>query len=302
MALRGLVVVAAVLALAISTDVPPTIALQKGDANCDGGVTTDDGLDVLEYKARVGPGSPCLQMADANCDGVLDQIDVLAIFVYLADPVASPGPCAGVGATPQNGQVYAEPVYIDSLGDGLTPREVGPSDIGDMIVGDNGGGDQAPNANTTRRVTIIFPVGAIEGDIDSATLTLAVTETRRDQYPDPGSIDGNAPYDNPQIGDLQVVHVPDPGEATDDDYDSPSAGNDPGVLVVNGAEGPAFKLTIDVTAALQQAIDGDEEVLAFRLQMSVLTDDDGLNDTWGFWSGNNRILDRRPTLAYTLAA
>jgi hypothetical protein len=264
-------------------------------------VTTDDGLDILAYKAHVGVGSECFQMGNTDCDNDVDQLDALAIFLYIADPVAVPGECEGVGTTPGSGQVYARATYIDFSADGLEVIAAFESENGDMIIGDTGG-QGLPNAapNRTRRVIITFPVDAIEGDIESATLAFAVTETRKDQYPDPGSIDGNAPYDNPQIGDVQVVHVGDPGAASEDDYNAPSIGNDPGVLVANGAEGPTFKLSIDATAALQQAIDEDRDVMALRLQMSLLTDNDGLSDTWGFWAGNNRILDRRPTLTYEL--
>jgi hypothetical protein len=276
-------------------------ALLKGDANCDGQVTGDDGLEVLKYKAALTVGAGCLQLANADCDFSIDELDALAIFRWLADPVASPSECPLIGTTPESGEVYANAEYLDLSGEGVNAVGVSGNDSGDMVIGDTGGLG-LPNAapNRTRRIIVSFPVGALEGDIESATLALAVTETRRDQYPDPGFIDGEAPYDNPQLGDALVLNVADPGDPTSDDYNAPSLGSDPGVLIPNGVDGPAFKLTIDVTAAVQQAIDEGRDVLAFRLQMSMPTDNDGLNDTWGFWSGNNRNLDRRPTITYQL--
>lgn len=60
-----------------------SVAPAQGDANCDGEVDEDDGIEVLEHVADIDDVS-CPVQADVTCDGI-DAIDALRIFQYLTN-------------------------------------------------------------------------------------------------------------------------------------------------------------------------------------------------------------------------
>jgi len=133
----------------------PTLAVAKGDADCSGGVTAVDALQVLRDSASLPTTAGCLADADNDCDGDLDAIDALRILrhsaglavSYLpgcpamgpAGPTPTPAPTPSVGGEPScsvfppdnpwNTDVSGYPVhsnsdaYVNSIGrwDNLHP-------------------------------------------------------------------------------------------------------------------------------------------------------------------------------------
>lgn len=164
---------------------------------------------------------------------------------------------------------------------------------GDLAVGDTGG---TVEPNLGRRSLVRFDItGLNSGVLDPTYLNLSLIQTRKDQFPDPGIISSSAPFVNPGLGDLLVVHVADYDSPDASDFNSVSIGNDPGVLIGAGVEAGAF-LSIDVTAAVQQAINSSADFVAFRLETAVESDLDGLNDIFFFASANNTDASLRPTI------
>jgi hypothetical protein len=173
---------------------------------------------------------------------------------------------------------------------------LGGSDLGDFGAGDTGGG----SPNLGRRALLKFSlVGLVGQTVQSASLGLWILETRKDQSPNPGTITPTPPLVNPGLGDLLVVHVADYGAPNAAAYNSPSIGNNPGVLVASGVEAASNAQAIDVKAAMQQAIGGGFSFVTFRLQTAVETDNDGQNDLYFLASSDAQQADRRPTLTFT---
>lgn len=170
----------------------------------------------------------------------------------------------------------------------------GSQDLGDMGVGDTGGG----SPNLGRRSLLKFDVSGLRSPVAHATLHLTITQSRRDQNPAPGIIDAIAPFTNPGLGDTRVIQVADYGVPDPSDYDAPSIGNDPGTLIAADAE-PAAQVSIDVTGAVNQALAASASFVAFRVETSVVTDGDNLNDVWFFASANNVDASIRPSLEVT---
>ncbi len=174
--------------------------------------------------------------------------------------------------------------------DGFNP---GAENLGDWGVGDTGGGSVA-YANKGRRGLVKFSLAGM-GTIESVQLQLTILESRKDQYPDPGTIDSWPPFTNPGLGDTMVVHVADYGTPSQAAYSAASIGNDPGVLIAAGSE-PDVVVTIDVTAAVKQAQALGASFVAFRIQTAAETDNDGLNDVWFFASANSPNAAARPVI------
>ena len=64
--------------------------VSRGDANCDGEVTSIDALLVLQFHAALIDSLPCQDVADVNGDGEIDSRDamlILQVYSCLPDPV-----------------------------------------------------------------------------------------------------------------------------------------------------------------------------------------------------------------------
>ncbi len=70
----------------------------RGDANCDGTVSSIDAVLLLQYDAGLVSSLPCEQNADGNCDGVSNSLDATFILQYDAGLISSL-PCEN-SATP----------------------------------------------------------------------------------------------------------------------------------------------------------------------------------------------------------
>ena len=170
----------------------------------------------------------------------------------------------------------------------------GSQDLGDMGVGDTGGG----SPNLGRRSLVKFSVSGLHAPVAHAVLHLTIVQSRKDQNPAPGIIDAIAPFTNPGLGDTRVIHVADYGVPDPSDYDAPSIGNDPGTLIAADAE-PDAQVSIDVTGAVNQTLAASASFVAFRVETSVVTDGDNNNDVWFFASANNGNASIRPSLEIT---
>lgn len=162
----------------------------------------------------------------------------------------------------------------------------------DFGVGDTGGSE----ANIGRRALVRFDMRALSGmTVHGATLCVFVSQSRRDQYPAPGQIDDVAPFLNPGLGETRVFNVADYGTPEGSDYHLPSIGNDPGALI-GASQEPDAQVTLDVTAALQQALHENQPFVTFRIQTLQETDGDGLGDVWFFASADHPDREKRPRL------
>jgi hypothetical protein len=147
---------------------------------------------------------------------------------------------------------------------------------------------------------IKFDIQGWSGQVESATLKFNIEESIKDE-PLPITItDTTPPFTNPGLGDTLVIHIADYGDPDAADYQAPSIGNDPGVIVLSDVE-PGAELVIDVAAAVQQAIDAGSPFVAFRIQAATETDDDSLADAWRITSTKGSDPNLRPTLDYTLS-
>ncbi|MEO5922976.1 MAG: hypothetical protein ABIR70_04030 [Bryobacteraceae bacterium] len=171
----------------------------------------------------------------------------------------------------------------------------GGSNLGDFGVGDTGGG----SPNLGRRAVVQFSLTGLSGStVQSATLNLFLIESRLDQFPDPGTITSSAPFINPGLGDTVVLHVADYGTPDLADYNAASIGNDPGILIAAAVQPSGASMSINIAAALQQAITAGFSFVTFRIQTATETDNDGLNDIWFFASADNATASHRPFLSY----
>ena len=266
----------------------------QGDGDCNTFVNMQDVLATLKY--QVGLGAPaCLINLNVNCDDVTDARDALLITKHVAQVSGEQPGCTAIGETlPLQRVLVGSRLDFETEGQNGVGSDGGPSHNKDMIVGDD------YYQNLGRRAILGFDVSGLQSHVHDATLTLTITESRKDQYPAPGIIDGSPPFTNPGLGDVLVLNISETVFLAQDAtaYGSPSTGNDPGVLIPANSE-PGATVSIDVTAALQQAIDTGAQYVAFRIQSAVETDGDSLNDTFGFDSGDATDAGLRPKLAYT---
>jgi hypothetical protein len=215
----------------------------------------------------------------------------VVVFSLLATCLTLSGPRAPL-AEAALVTIISDPSDTEIFGSAGAGMLLGLGTLSDMGVGDTGG--DTPNLG--RRSVVRFDVrGLSAAGITSAILKLTIVQSRRDQFPAPGIIDGSPPFTNPGLGDTQVIHIADSPEPTAADYGSPSIGNDPGTLVAAGVEAAAT-VSVDATQAVRQALNAGQGFVAFRVQTAVETDGDGLNDLWFFASGNRQTSALRPRL------
>ena len=180
--------------------------------------------------------------------------------------------------------------------------------LGSGVTGDMGVGDTT--VNTGRRALMKFDLSPLAGKtLMAARLKMTILQSRRND----AGIDGGpsatcatqfftaAPFQNPGLGNVNVVHIVDYATPDVTDYQSPSLGNDPGTLISaenNEVPGVVF---VDVTAAMRQALKNQAAFVAFRLQTTTETDGDGCNDVWFFGASQLSAADSRPVIQYAVA-
>jgi hypothetical protein len=265
-----------------------------GDADCSSNVDASDMLAVPAFAGDVET-SPCVWTGDVNCDEKIDVSDALAIGLNVAGVTHPTGGCNAIG----------QPILEQGLlsGSTLDFEVFGKDNVGQgdgSVTTQAGVGDTYYN-NLGRRGVFGFDITGVQAPITAATLSLRISETSHDQFPNPGIIDDSPPFTNPNLGDLRVLHV---SEDTliahaGDGYGSPSIGNDPGVIVPAGVEAERV-ISIDVRAALQQALDSGAGHVAFRIQTATESDDDSMNDTFNIDLGASAFLAYRPQIVYTV--
>lgn len=181
------------------------------------------------------------------------------------------------------------------------------SDPSDGLVSSDGGinplfeylwvGDEASPPNVYIRAFVKFSLAGISGTLSSARLHLYVRASDRD-----GLSDNTSPLTNPGLGDCQIVHIDDYGALDPADFNAPSIGNDPGVLI-GGAETPNVGyISIDVKAAMQDDVNNGRLWSTYMIKMSTDTDGDGQVDRWFFYSSDSPGADRDPYIEYVLAS
>ena len=199
------------------------------------------------------------------------------------------------------GRIAGDPSDFGVIALGGVGVVVEAPSLGDLVVGDMGSTVPA-GCDFGRRAILRFPLDSLGSQPPAAaTLSLAIVESRRDQFPAPGTIDQTPPFSNPGLGAIHVVHIADQPTPTVLAYATPSTGNDPGVLIPADGE-PDTRVTVDATAAVRQAVLEGATFVDFRVQADIETDFDCLNDAFFFWSGNQTDPARQPSIEYTTAS
>ncbi len=199
------------------------------------------------------------------------------------------------------GRIAGDPSDFGVIALGGVGVVVEAPSLGDLVVGDMGSTVPA-GCDFGRRAILRFPLDSLGSQPPAAaTLSLAIVESRRDQFPAPGTIDQTPPFSNPGLGAIHVVHIADQPTPTVLAYATPSTGNDPGVLIPADGE-PDTRVTVDATAAVRQAVLEGATFVDFRVQADIETDFDCLNDAFFFWLGNQTDPARQPSIEYTTAS
>jgi hypothetical protein len=180
--------------------------------------------------------------------------------------------------------------YSDSQ-DGYGTATVVSSSGTSMLVGD-------ASYDLETRSFVKFSLSGVSGTLTSARLYLYVYYSKPD-----GGYDDTSPLDNPGLGDCQIVHIADYGTLDITDFNLPSIGNDPGVLIPGTGPGSTPNigyLSIDITAAMQDDINNGRLFSSFMLKPASGTDSDGKQDTWHFRTSEQTGTDQDPYIEYTL--
>jgi hypothetical protein len=176
-------------------------------------------------------------------------------------------------------------VYSD-LEDGVV-YNTGSTYSGEIWVGDE--------TTQTIRGLVKFNLASVPRRVSSATLNLYLFQCRYDD-----NYDTTSPLTNIGLGDCQVIHIDDYGTLSSGDYNDPSIGNDPGVLISSSATPNIGYVSIDVTAAMNDDIDNGRSFTAFLIRMASDTDGDGLRDRWEFQASEYSGTGQDPYIEYEL--
>jgi len=135
-----------------------------------------------------------------------------------------------------------------------------------------------------------FSLAGISGTLVSATLKMYVRSSHKDGTGYGPGYAITSPLANPGLGDLSVIHIDDYGiiEGLTPPqglvvFNSPSIGNDPGVLIPGAGAGSTPDvgyISIDVKAAMQDDISHGRSFTTFMLKLATGTDNDHEQDTW----------------------
>jgi hypothetical protein len=172
-------------------------------------------------------------------------------------------------------------IYGD-LSDGRVSGTGGINTVSSLRVGD----DIGPPSESGRHTLVKFSLSGVSGQVASARLYLYLYNSNVD-----GSWDSISPLTNPGLGDSSVRHIDDFGTVDASDYNAPSIGNDPGILISGTSTPNIGYLSIDVTAAMQDDINKGRAFSAFLIRSSIESDGDDRADFWSFrssdWDGTS---------------
>jgi len=185
-------------------------------------------------------------------------LPTLLIAVFLVAPTIS-----SVKASP-------DIVFSDALDGNVSSSGTAAAGTPGIAVGD------APG-NIYWRGFFKFSLSGVSGTLSSARMYVYVFYSLLN-----GVQDLTDPLDNPGLGDCQVIHIDDYGTLDSGDFNAPSIGNDPGILVSGSATPNIGYLSIDVKAAMQDDINKGRSFSSFMIKMATDTDIDNLYDYWSF--------------------
>jgi hypothetical protein len=189
------------------------------------------------------------------------------------------------------------PLEIEADPSDFTVGPVGVIDesLTALGVGDAGCGDDV--CDDYPRVALIkFDITALaNATVNDATLRLSIIGSEQS-----GDPDSTEPFGNFALGDVVVERIP--------DYLTPDTGDetlialdDPTVLVDENVN-PLQDVSVDVLAAVQQAIQAGDDWVAFRIRTVIPQDADGYSDFFSIASANHPDLSVRPVLDLTASA
>ncbi|MEM2919924.1 MAG: hypothetical protein QXW14_00680 [Candidatus Nitrosocaldus sp.] len=159
----------------------------------------------------------------------------------------------------------------------------------DMRVGDD-------NANREFRSFVKFPISSLHGKtLKSAELKLTIRQSILN-----GSTDNSAPFNNPGLGNTLVMHINDYGTLDASDFNTPSIGNDPGVLIQASTNPSSANVSISVLAAMQDDISNSRNFTTYMIRAANGSDGDNRGDRWHFYTRNSGTTNA-PRIEYTLA-
>ncbi|MBS7651364.1 MAG: hypothetical protein QXN62_09000 [Candidatus Bathyarchaeia archaeon] len=213
------------------------------------------------------------------------KLSLAALLIVVILSTVSPLPLKEAKAVLAD-KIYGDPSdgHIDSSG--LVDDSVNFYGIGD------------DNMNRYIRGFVKFSLSGISGKLSTATLNLYVLGSWKDS-----SDDYISPLTNPDLGDFLVIHIADYGSTLDfGDFNAPSIGNDPGVLISSTATPNVGYVSIDVKAAMQDDIDNNRAWSTFMIKLAIDTDNDGKWDRWVLSSVDQTGTAQDPFIEYTLQA
>ncbi|MFC1505546.1 hypothetical protein ACFLQ6_00590 [Thermoproteota archaeon] len=178
-------------------------------------------------------------------------------------------------------------IYSDTQ-NGLV-SEVGGVGNGNIVSGDD-------SAHYWRGF-VKFSLSGVAGIPSSATLNLYLYSGWHD-----GVDGGTVALPNIGLGDCRVFHIDDYETLDPTDFNAPSIGNDPGVLISSTATPDVGYLSIDITAALLDDLNNGKTFSAFMIRNTVDTDGDGKNDQWGFVPNGGEPTDQIPFISISYPA
>ncbi|MEM0446737.1 MAG: hypothetical protein QW574_04755, partial [Candidatus Nitrosocaldus sp.] len=159
----------------------------------------------------------------------------------------------------------------------------------DMRVGDD-------NANREFRSFVKFPISSLHGKtLKSAELKLTIRQSILN-----GSTDNSAPFNNPGLGNTLVIHINDYGTLDASDFNTPSIGNDPGVLIQASTNPSSANVSISVLAAMQDDISNSRNFTTYMIRAANGSDGDNRGDRWHFYTRNSGTTNA-PRIEYTLS-
>ena len=176
----------------------------------------------------------------------------------------------------------AQSIIFGDLSDGRVSGTGGINTISSLRVGD----DIGPPAEANLHTLVKFSLSGVSGQVASARLYLYLYNSNVDS-----SWDSSSPLTNPGLGDCLVRHIDDFGTVDASDYNAPSIGNDPGILISGTSTPNIGYLSVDVTAAMQDDINKGRAFSAFLIRSSIESDGDDRADFWSFrssdWDGTS---------------
>jgi hypothetical protein len=155
---------------------------------------------------------------------------------------------------------------------------------GNIVSGDDSG--------NYYRGFVKFSLSGVAGIPSSVTLNLYLNSGVRD-----GVDGGTIALTNIGLGDCRVFHIDDYGTLDPTDFNAPSIGNDPGVLISSTATPDVGYLSIDITAALLDDLNNGRTFSAFMIRNTVDTDSDGKVDQWRFTPIVGELTDQSPFIS-----